>query len=171
MLALARSPAALTSRGPQLQAPGPHAQATAHHLRFHLGAPGPRPPPARPEPARRPAASVAAARATREAEQPAAENASERDAQSRARKRRAGGRAGRSGLPQQSRWTPVTWVIVGDSPAPRPKTTQEHETPEAVSKSPDTRHGCFLFSSSPKERGSKQGTVSISLKFATVLRC
>lgn len=56
--------------------PGRYAQATPRHLRFHLGAPGPRPPPVRPELARRPAA---AARATREAEQPAAENASERD--------------------------------------------------------------------------------------------
>lgn len=82
-----------TRGGPQLRVPGPHAQTTAPHLRFHLRAPGPRPPPARPETARRPVAatSAAGAGATREAKQPAAENASERDVRSRARKRRASG--------------------------------------------------------------------------------
>lgn len=40
--------------------------------------------------------------------------------------RGSGGRAGRSGLQQHSRRTPVTWVIVTDIPGPRPKSTEEH---------------------------------------------
>lgn len=113
----ARSFAARMSQG----APGRYAQATPRHLRFHLGDPGPRPPPVRPELARRPAA---AARATREAEQPAAENASERDcavtcAEAADQRGGAASRSARAGHLSRGQAS-------GGNPHARPRITEGH---------------------------------------------